>query len=156
RRMWEGPGLAALREVVGQMGISIFGTPLDGIVQEAEYRRVFAAMSQDRLGALIVDDAAENLANGRVIVELAAKARLPTMYPRRAPVELGGLMAYGPDVTEINRGAALQIDRIFRGAKPQDMPFYQVLKFELILNLKTARDLGLTFPQSLVPDGVIE
>jgi len=138
------------------MGISLFGTPLVGTVQEAEYRRVFAAMSQDHLDALMVIDAPENVANQRVIVELVEKARLPAIYPERGAVELGGLMAYAQDRRELFRQAAKQIDKILRGAKPQDIPFYQPTKFELILNLKTAKALGLTFPPSLVADEVIE
>jgi putative tryptophan/tyrosine transport system substrate-binding protein len=138
------------------MGISFFAAPLDGTLQEAEYRRVFAAMSRDHLDALIVSDAPENNANRRVIVKLAEKARLPTIYPYREPVELGGLMAYYHDRLEIYRHAARQIDQILKGVKPQDIPFYQATSFKLILNLKTAKALGLTFPPSLAPDEVIE
>src|SRR5215470_17736410 len=76
--------------------------------------------------------------------------------PRRPTVELGGLMAYAHDAPEQWRHGAQQIDRILKGAKPQDIPFYQVTKYELILNLKTAKALGLTFPPSLAPDEVIE
>jgi putative tryptophan/tyrosine transport system substrate-binding protein len=83
-----------------QMGISVFANPLDGALQEAEYRRVFAAMSSDRLDALIVSAAEESFTNRRVIVELAEKARLPAIYAWPEYVELGGLMAYAADVPE--------------------------------------------------------
>jgi putative ABC transport system substrate-binding protein len=137
------------------MGISLLGTPLEGTtLQDVEYRRVFAAMSQDRLDGLMLSDGPDNFTNRRIIVELAEKARLPTIYPIREPVELGGLMAYVPDMPELYSHAAQQIDQILRGAKPPDIPFYQATKFELILNLKTAKALGLTV--SLVADEVIE
>jgi len=131
------------------MGISVVGPPLDGTLQEPEYRRVFAEMSQDRVHGVIVDNVQENLTNRKVIVDLAEKASLPTMYPWRDHVELGGLMAYAPDVPDLWRHAAQQIDRIFKGAKPGDIPIYRASRFELILNLKAARTLGLTFPRSL-------
>jgi putative ABC transport system substrate-binding protein len=79
------------------LGISVFSTPLDGALQEAEYRRVFAAMSQDGLDALIVSPAEENFTNRRVIVELAEKARLPAIYAWPEYIEMGGLMAYAAD-----------------------------------------------------------
>jgi putative tryptophan/tyrosine transport system substrate-binding protein len=145
-----------VREAAQQLGISYFIFPLDGTLDEAEYRRAFAAMSLDRLDAIIVDTAGENFANRGVVVELAEKARLPVMYPWREAVEVGGLMAYSFDAPELNRHMAQQVDQIFRGAKPQDIPFYQPTKFELIVNAKTARALGLTFPPSLVADEVIE
>ena len=131
------------------MGISVFAIPLDGTLQEAEYRRVFAAMSLDRLDALIVSVAEENFTNRRVIVELAEKARLPAIYAWPEYVELGGLMAYAADLREIYRHAA-RINQVLKGAKSQDIPFYQAAKYDLILNLKTAKALRLTIPETLL------
>jgi putative ABC transport system substrate-binding protein len=150
------PEVLVAVEAGQQMGISVFANPLNGALQEAEYRRVFAAMSLDRLDALIVSAAEESFTNRRVIVELAEKARLPAIYAWPEYVELGGLMAYASDVPEIYRHAARQIDQILKGAKPRDIPFYQATKYELIVNLRTAKALGLTFPPSLVADEVIE
>jgi putative ABC transport system substrate-binding protein len=141
---------AAGREAARKIGISLFEAPLVGIIQETEYRRVFEVMQQNKVGALVVADSGENLTNRRLIVELAEKAKLPTIYPWRENVELGGLMAYTFDLPDAYRHAAQQIDKILKGAKPQDIPFYQTAKFELILNLKTATSLGLTFPPSLL------
>jgi len=144
------PEVLVAAEAGHQMGISVFAIPLDGTLQEAEYRRVFAAMPLNRLDALIVSVAEENFTNRRVIVELAEKARLPAIYAWPEYVELGGLMAYAADLREIYRHAARQINQILKGAKPQDIPFYQAAKYDLILNLKTAKALGLTIPETLL------
>jgi putative ABC transport system substrate-binding protein len=84
------------------------------------------------------------------LVELAAKNRLPVMYPHREYVETGGLMAYGPDLRDIFRRAAAYVDRLLRGPKPADLPVEQPTKFELVLNLQTAKALGLTIPQTVL------
>jgi putative ABC transport system substrate-binding protein len=86
----------------------------------------------------------------RRIVDLAAKHRLPSMSNAREFVELGGLMAYGASLTDLNRRAATYVDKILKGAKPGDLPVEQPTKFELVINLKAAKALGLTIPQSLL------
>jgi putative ABC transport system substrate-binding protein len=84
------------------------------------------------------------------IVDLAAKSRLPAMYPDRAFVEDGGLMAYGVSQLDIRRRLATYVDRILKGAKPGDLPVEQPTQFELIINLKTAKALGLTIPPTVL------
>jgi len=84
------------------------------------------------------------------IVDLAAKSRLPTMYDVREFVEAGGLMAYGPSLADLFRRAAAYVDKILKGGKPGTLPVEQPMKFELIIDLKTARALGLTLPQSVL------
>jgi len=84
------------------------------------------------------------------IVDLAAKSRLPTMYDVREFVEAGGLMAYGPSLPDLFRRAAAYVDKILKGAKPGTLPVEQPMKFELIIDLKTAKALGLTIPQSVL------
>jgi len=88
--------------------------------------------------------------HGQRIVDLAARSRLPAMYPDRADVEAGGLMAYAVDDLEIARRLAVYVDRILKGAKPGDLPVEQPTKFQLIVNLKTAKALGLTIPPTLL------
>jgi len=86
----------------------------------------------------------------RRIVDLAAKSRLPAMYMERRWVEGGGLMSYGPSYLDLYRRAATYVDKILKGAKPSDLPIEQPTKFELVINLKTAKTLRLTIPQSLL------
>jgi putative tryptophan/tyrosine transport system substrate-binding protein len=86
----------------------------------------------------------------RQVVELALKYQLAAMYGFREFVDAGGLMAYGPDYPDLYRRAATYLDRIFKGAKPADLPIEQPTKFELVINLKTAKALGLTIPPSVL------
>ena len=150
--------MTPLREAAARLNISLVGCTLDGPFQDAEYRRVFAAIPQDRIDALVVSSETENASNRAIIVQLAEQAKLPTIYPFREYTELGGLMSYGIDLDEIYRQLARQIDQVLKGAKPSEIPFYQATKFELVINLKTAKALGLTIPPTLLAraDEVIE
>jgi putative ABC transport system substrate-binding protein len=159
RRTWEQDAEgAAMQEAARRVQISLIGPPLDYPLDEAEYRRVIAAMAQAGAKALIVAQNQQAYQNLRLIVELAEKDRLPAIFPYRESGELGGLMAYAPDIVEGVRHIANQIAQILRGASPGDRPFYQPTKFELIINLKTAKALGIEMPASLVAraDEVIE
>ena len=89
-------------------------------------------------------------AHRQLIGELALKHRLPTLFLFRAHVEAGGLMSYGTDLLELYRRAGGYVDKILKGAKPADLPIEQPTKFELVINLKTAKTLGLTIPQALL------
>ena len=84
------------------------------------------------------------------LADLAAKSRLPAAHTQRAPVEAGGLMSYGPSFPDLWRRAAGYVDKILKGAKPADLPVEQPTKFELVINRKTAKSLGLTIPPSLL------
>jgi putative ABC transport system substrate-binding protein len=115
-----------------------------------ELDRTFARLRRDRVGALrILSDPLTDQWRGR-IAELAIKHRLPTMFDQRIYVEAGGLMSYGPSLADIHRRAAIYVDKILKGAKPADLPVEQPTKFELIINLKAAKALGLTIPPSLL------
>jgi putative ABC transport system substrate-binding protein len=118
----------------------------------------FAAIIRDHAEGVIVDSDPVNGTNQTRIVEFAAANRLPTIYVWRRYVDSGGLMSYGPSFYELWRRAATYVDKILKGAKPADLPVEQPTKFELVVNLTTARSLGLTIPQSILwrADEVIE
>ncbi len=115
-----------------------------------EIDRAFAAMATERIGALIVLPHPVTAVNMRQILGLAAKHRLPSLHPYREFAEQGGLMAYGPNVADLWRRAATYVDKILKGAKPADLPVEQPTRFELVINLKTAKALGLTIPRSVL------
>jgi putative tryptophan/tyrosine transport system substrate-binding protein len=112
--------------------------------------RAFAAMVGERAGALMVLTDVMFISNRRRIVELAAKARLPAVYPEREFVGVGGLMFYGASLVDMYSRAAVYADRILKGGKPAELPVEQPTKLELTINLKTAKALGLTIPPSML------
>jgi putative ABC transport system substrate-binding protein len=114
-----------------------------------EIEGAFNAATGARAGALLVFASGLLDRQARRIAELAAKSRLPAMYSLRFYVEAGGLISYSADLIDIWRRAAVFVDKILKGAKPADLPVEQPTKFELVINLKTAKALGLTIPQSL-------
>ena len=123
-----------------------------------DLEKAFAGIEKARPDGLVVVNSPEFIAVRARLVELALRTRLPSMFEEWRFVEAGGLMAYGPSYPEVFRRAAIYVDRIFKGAKPADLPVEQPTKFELVINLKTAKALGLTIPPSLLQraDQVIE
>ena len=115
-----------------------------------EFARAFSEMTSARAGALILLPSAMFLREHRRLVDLAAKNRLPAMYTSREFVDAGGLMSYGANQPDLFRRAATYVDKILKGAKPGDLPVEQPTKLELVINLKTAKALGLTIPQSVL------
>ena len=111
-----------------------------------EFDGAFAAMAKERVGALLVLSDAIFGSHRTRLADLAARSRLPAAYGVRDDVEAGGLMSYGPSILDSYRQAATYVDKILKGAKPADLPVEQPMKFELVLNLKTAEALGLTIP----------
>jgi putative ABC transport system substrate-binding protein len=107
-------------------------------------------MSRERVGGLILIPSAMFIDERRRIVNAVVKDRLPAMFYFREFAEVGGLMSYGPNFRELFRRAATYVDKILKGAKPADLPVEQPTKFELVINLKTAKALGLTIPPSLL------
>jgi len=112
--------------------------------------RAFAAIARGHADALFVVSGRSLLAERGRIVDFAAKSRLPAIYPYREYVETGGLMSYSANYPDLYRGAALYVDKILKGAKPADLPVQQSARFDLAINLKTAKALGLTIPPSLL------
>jgi len=116
----------------------------------ADFDRAFSDMTTARADALTVLPSNMFNTERRRLVDLAAKNRLPAVYQFREYVDAGGLMAYGANLADLNRRAAIYVDKILKGAKPGDLPVEQPTKFELVINLKTAKALGLTIPPSVL------
>ena len=157
RNAWERLS-PVIREAALRNSVSIVGPPLERPTDEQQYHRVFAALAQEGADGLLVSDEAENTTYRELIVELAAKGRLPTIYPFRQYVEAGGLMSYGVDLSDLGHRIAQLVDQILKGAKPGEIPIFQPTHFELVINLKTAKTLGIELPPLLVAraDNVIE
>jgi putative tryptophan/tyrosine transport system substrate-binding protein len=115
-----------------------------------EFDGAFAAMAKERVGALLVLSDAIFGSHRTRLADLAARSRLPAAFGVRDDVEAGGLMSYGPSILDSYRQAATYVDRILRGAKPAELPVERPTKFELVINMKTAKALGLTIPQSVL------
>ena len=114
------------------------------------FDRAFSDMTSARAGALTVLPSNRFLREHRRLVDLAAKNRLPAVYTSREFVDAGGLMSYGANGPDLHRRAATSVDKILKGAKPGDLPVEQAMKFELVINLKTAKALDLTIPPMLL------
>ena len=149
RNAWERSS-AAINEGELKNSVSVVGPPLERPVDEKEYQRVFAALAQADSDLLYVADEPENVTYRRLIVDMAAKGRLPTIYPWRQCVEAGGLMSYGIDLSDLGHRIADLVDQILKGAKPGEIPIFQPTQFELSINLKTAKTLGIELPPLLV------
>jgi putative ABC transport system substrate-binding protein len=117
-----------------------------------DFEKVFATLNKQRPDGLYVPGSGGPLmsANQKRIVDFTLKSRLPSMYYTRKDVEAGGLMYYGADIADIYRRVAYYVDRILKGAKPADLPVERPTEFELVINLKTAKQIGLTIPQSVL------
>jgi len=116
----------------------------------ADFNRAFSDMTRARAGALTVLTSSVLFGERRRLVDLAAKNRLPAVYPWREAVDAGGLMSYGANTADLFRRAATYVDKILKGAKPADLPVEQPTKFELVINLRAAKALGLTIPPSVL------
>jgi putative ABC transport system substrate-binding protein len=158
RLFWEDRFGAAWREAAQAQGLTAIGAAYDYPGDESELRRVFAVMARNGVELLDVSATPETYRHRQLVVDLAAEARLPAIYTFRENVEAGGLMAYGVDVADMFRRAAGYVGQILAGAKPGDLPIQQPTKFELVINLKTAKALGLAIPPALLvrADEVIE
>jgi putative ABC transport system substrate-binding protein len=146
---------AQTRQAANSLGINVDGFEAREL-QDVD--RIFAGLAAAKPDGLSVLDEAFTIINARRIVELARRYGLPTMHSFREPVDAGGLLSYGPNQSEMTAIATTFIDRILKGAKPADLPAQQPTKFELVINLKTAKALGLEVPPTLLAraDEVIE
>lgn len=129
------------------LGVSL--QPVD-VQSPSEFKAAFARITKDRAEALIVFSDLMAWVNRKPLIKLAAEHRLPAMYGAREFVDDGGLMSYGPNANDLHRRAASYVAKILKGAKPADLPVEQPTKFELVINPKTAKALGLTIPPALL------
>ncbi len=145
----------ALQAVAPSMGVEL--SPVD-VRDAGEIERAVAAFASGLNGGLIVTGSAFGITHRQLIIALAARHRLPAVYPGRFFVTAGGLISYGPDLIDQYRRAAGYVDRILKGEKPADLPVQASTKYDLVINLKTAKALGLDVPQTLLAraDAVIE
>ena len=143
---WEGPPGESVKAAAKALNVTL----LHAEHTPNEYASAFAVIARQRPDALFVANSAPQYAHRRVIVEFAVKNRLPGMYGWREFVEAGGLMSYGVSASDLFRRAAGYVDKILKGANPADLPIEQPTKFELVINLKTAKALGLTIPPSVL------
>jgi putative tryptophan/tyrosine transport system substrate-binding protein len=127
-------------------------------VNDEQLRRCFAEMAEQRTDAMLLDGSGSFLAFRALLIELAARARIPVVYPFRDFVEEGGLIAFAPDLGELAERMASDVQQIFEGANPANIPFYQPSKYQLLINLKAAKAIGIEVPVALVAraDEVIE
>ncbi len=141
-----------LRVQQTEIAAQTLGVTLQSVAVESpdDFDAVFAALSKDRPESLLVMADTVTATNRSRIVEFAARNRVPAIYEARVFVEAGGLMSYGLDFSNHYRRVAFYVDRILRGAKPADLPVEEPTKFELVINLKTAKALRLTIPQSVL------
>ena len=143
---------SALRMKETQSAAPSLGIKLQSIEVRGvnDFEPAFSAMKKDRAGALVPLRGTLINNQRKRIVELAAKNRLPSMYDAREFAEEGGLMSYGTILADLDRRAATYVDKILKGAKPADLPVEQPMKFEFVINLKTARQIGLTIPPNVL------
>jgi putative ABC transport system substrate-binding protein len=146
------PGIVSYFETVEKAGraLRISLDPVVEVRREDEFDNAFATIANARPHAMAVIADRFLLAHRKQIVEFAAMKRLPSMYPYREYVDAGGLMSYAPSNIELFRGAATYVDKILRGERPGDLPIQEPTKFELVINLKTAKTIGIDLPQTLL------
>jgi putative tryptophan/tyrosine transport system substrate-binding protein len=163
--------VGVVREAVGQVGVALWAvigvaagplgvelSPLDVTNVAGDIERALSEFAREPNGSVIVVVSAVATIHRDLIVALAAQRKLPVIYPYRFFVESGGLMSYGPNLIDGYRRTATYVDRILKGEKPANLPVQAPVKYELVINLKTARALGLTVPDTLLAraDEVIE
>ena len=143
---WENPSGKRVRAAAQALGVTLALAEYS----PHQYTDAFTRIDRARMEALFVADSPAAAGDRALILDFATRTRLPSMFAVREAVELGGLMSYGPSLTDNFRRVAGYVDRILKGANPGDLPVEQPTKFELVINLRTAKALGLTIPQSLL------
>jgi putative ABC transport system substrate-binding protein len=150
-----GPGLKAVEAAGPALGLRIQSVP---VRSATEYDDAFSAIIRERANGVLVLSTPLFIAGAKRLAELALRHNLPSLFGPKHHVEAGGLMSYSPDRADLWRRCAIYVDKILKGAKPADLPVQQPTKFELVVNLKTAKTLGIKIPQLVLlrADQVIE
>jgi putative ABC transport system substrate-binding protein len=150
-----GPGRQAVEVAAAALGLELQAVPVG---TAAEFDSAFAAISREHAGAVLVLTTPLYTSGARRLAELAIAHKLPSMFGARQFIEAGGLLSFGPDRPDMFRRGAVYVDKILKGASPADLPVEQPTKFELIINLNTAKAIGLTIPLAFLlrADEVIE
>jgi putative tryptophan/tyrosine transport system substrate-binding protein len=159
RVQWDGPIAGpVIRAAAETAGLTLAVSLVEIGASEADYRAAVESISRDGANAVMVESSPETFQKSTLIAKLLGDAKLPAIFHNVEAVEAGGLMAYSFDLIELYNRVANNIDAILRGAKPGEIPIYQVTKFELSINLNTAKQLGLSVPHALIAraDKVIE
>jgi putative tryptophan/tyrosine transport system substrate-binding protein len=147
---WDGAGGQAVRSAAQKLGISVMQATLNAPYDEAECRRLLSSIQRDELDGVVVADETQLFSVYSLLIRSFQQMRLPAIYPLSEHAEAGGLMAYGQDIKSGVRTQVAQIVEVLRGANPGDIPYFQATKFDLVINMKTAKDLGLELPDGLV------
>jgi putative ABC transport system substrate-binding protein len=145
------PGNAeSLKEI--ELAAAAFGVRVQyvDLLDPKDIEPAFQAARKGRAAAVLVQGTPFGSSHRAQITDLAVKYHLPATYPQSDYIEAGGLMFYGPNITDLFRRAAIYVDKILKGAKPADLPVEQPTKFELVINLKAAKQIGATIPQSVL------
>ena len=140
-------GNKAIEEAAPTVGMSVIPAP---VRTATEFEDAFTRIAQARADAVLVLSTPLYISAARSLADLAIRHRLPAMFHLREYAEAGGLMAYGPNAKDHYRHAATYVDKLLKGAKPADLPVEQAMRFELVINLKTAQALGLSIPPTLL------
>ena len=154
KRDWESPAAIGVRDASDRLGMTL----LHAEHTPSNYADAFAFIAREQVQGLFVARNPWNFSNRRAVTAFAADRRMAAVYPTREFAEVAGMICYGPSLIDLYRRAAGHADKILKGAKPAELPVEQPTKFELVINLKTARAMGLTVPQTLLTlaDEVIE
>lgn len=146
-----GAGGQAVRDAAQKLGISLVRGTVSSPYGEAEFRSAFSSIQRDQLDGLILSDEGQvHLPKKSLLVQLIQQMRLPAIFPYREFVEAGGLMAYASDLKSVIHRYVAQIVEVLRGANPGDIPYSQAVRFELVVNLTTAKELGIEMPAELI------
>jgi putative ABC transport system substrate-binding protein len=150
-----GPGLKAVEAAGPSLGLRI--QPV-AVHSATEFDAAFSAISREHAGGVLVLSTPLFIAGARRLAELGLTHKLPSLFGPRHHVEAGGLMSYSPDRADLYRRGAIYVDKTLKGAKPAELPVQQAEKFELVINVKTAKAIGLAIPQSVLAraDHIIE